>query len=141
MTSLTTPPDAFTPQIPGPSRARAPYAVGIACAVFATIAIFLRVLARRVKGVKLATEDYVIFLALVAVYVMSAGVLLEPLIGGAGHHIETVFPGRLINLLKVLVVLQVFFGVSLGLVKISICLFYVRVFETKVFKYALLAEP
>ena len=134
MPDFTTPADAFTPQLPGPSHARAPFAVAICCAVFATVAIFLRIISRRIKGVKLGPEDYTIFLALFAVYAMCVGVLLEPLIGGAGHHIEGVFPGRVVNLLKVLVVLQVFFGISLGLVKISICLFYVRIFEIRTFK-------
>lgn len=134
MAGLTTPADASTPQLPGPNGARAPFAVAISCAIVGTLAISLRILSRRVKKVKLAAEDYTIFLALFAVYVMSVGVLLQPLIGGAGHHVDTVFPGRVTNLLKVLVVLQVFFGISLGLVKISICLFYVRIFETNAFK-------
>ena len=74
--------------------------------------------------------------------------------GSAGHHAESVPPSHVANFLKVsdpnphcdtacdtnlvqlLVAIQVSYGVSVGLVKISICLFYIRIFFTKNFRTA-----
>lgn len=138
---LTTPADASTAQLPDTSRATAPFAVAIACAVVATLAILLRIIARRLTGLKLAAEDYTIFLALLGVYAMSICGLLQTLIGGSGHHVDTVFLGRVENLLKSLVVVQILFGVTMGLIKISICLFYIRIFETRTFRFVLVLDP
>lgn len=130
----STPADTTTPQLPGPPLSRAPFAIAIFCAILATLSVLLRVISRRLKGVSLGAEDHVIFAALPCVYVMCTGVLLEVLLGAAGRPTASIYPERAQSLVKILLVLQMFFALSLGLIKVSICIFYMRVFPFSKFR-------
>lgn len=50
-------------------------------------------------------------------------------IGGAGHHINTLEPSVLTLQLKLLMGVQIAYAIVLGLVKCSVCLLLMRIFS------------
>lgn len=129
-----TPPNDTTPQGPITPLARGIFGTCVACIFASLIFVTLRLLARYLKRIRLAADDYIILVALLCVLCQAAMSIKEVLIGGAGHHADDVYPQRLIDFAKMLIGVQIFFAVSLGCIKISICLFYVRVFEMRSFQ-------
>ncbi|OKP14896.1 hypothetical protein PENSUB_5207 [Penicillium subrubescens] len=96
--------------------------VSIAIAVLQVLIVTLRFYARSVQRVALALDDYLILLALVA---------------GLGYHLEYVLqtPEKLVALQKGLVANQVLdFPFTVTPAKISILLFYARIFTTTNFR-------
>ncbi|MCJ1404062.1 hypothetical protein MMC11_007287 [Xylographa trunciseda] len=104
------------------------FAIPIAC-----IAVFLRLLARRVQKLSLGADDYVILVG--AVFTIgNAVVFIFSNKYGNGRHINTLSPDELINYWKTNYAGYQIYGVALTLIKISILLFYRRIFATKQFR-------
>ncbi|KAG9232503.1 hypothetical protein BJ875DRAFT_76933 [Amylocarpus encephaloides] len=115
--------------------------VALICLVFtftltSTGSVILRLVAKKYTKTRLLPEDYTIIAAQFCVYVYAVAVLLQVFVGGAGHHAHDVDPSHVSNFLKILVAVQIIYGITVGLVKISICLFYIRIFFTRPFRLA-----
>lgn len=130
---LQTPPNDTTPQAPNNEGSRSVFGVAIASMIFTSLFIALRVLGRRRKKIALAAEDYVILAAWFCCLVSASLDLVQVLDAGLARPADQVYPGRIVLLGKVLLGVQIAFALSVGLSKISICLFYVRIFENRRF--------
>ncbi|KAJ5489791.1 hypothetical protein N7539_004681, partial [Penicillium diatomitis] len=111
--------------------------VSIAIAVFQVLIVGLRFYARFIQRVALALDDYLILLALLASLGQSALYIVLLRVAGMGYHLPYVLqtPEKLVALQKGLVANQILdFPFSVTPAKISILLFYVRIFITKKFR-------
>ncbi|KAL8679025.1 MAG: hypothetical protein Q9186_004653 [Xanthomendoza sp. 1 TL-2023] len=68
------------------------FGINIASFLFATIAVALRVYARRLKHASFLVEDYLIFFALTSSVVSTYGVFQAVILGAAGHPSDTISP-------------------------------------------------
>ncbi|TVY37228.1 Satratoxin biosynthesis SC1 cluster protein [Lachnellula subtilissima] len=124
-------------------RARVVFVVTIIFLVTSTASIILRLMAKRVNKANLTADDYAILVAQVVNYGHSALVMLaqaytqEALFSAnIGHHADTIPSSGPPTFFKLLLPLQIIYGLILGLIKLSICLFYSRIFFTKRFRVA-----
>ena len=67
-------------------RARATLAVCIVFLILATLAVAARFWARRIKGVKLALDDWLVVVSLIFYYLSAIETMLQLGIGRLGHH-------------------------------------------------------
>ncbi|KAF2120041.1 hypothetical protein BDV96DRAFT_317780 [Lophiotrema nucula] len=116
-------------------RARVLIGVAIAFTLTSTTSLVLRFVGKRIKKTKFSAEDWLIVLAQVAVYALAITTILEVVLGGAGHPSADV-PSKVPNALKILVACQCLYAVSLALIKVSICIFYNRIFQFRSFRIA-----
>ncbi|KAL8665200.1 MAG: hypothetical protein Q9202_002422 [Teloschistes flavicans] len=104
------------------------FAIGITC-----VAIVLRLLARRVQKVKLGADDFVIMIGAIftignaIVYIFSA-------YNGAGRHYGAIPINQLNGYWKSTYAGYQMYGVAITLIKISILLFYRRIFTNSQFR-------
>ncbi|GAB1212845.1 hypothetical protein ATERTT37_001994 [Aspergillus terreus] len=111
--------------------------VSIAIAVLQVLIVALRFYARYVQRVALALDDYLIILALIASLGQSALYIVLLKVAGLGYHLSYVaqHPEKLVALQKGLVANQILdFPFTVTPAKISILLFYVRIFSTNKFR-------
>ncbi|KAL9117370.1 MAG: hypothetical protein Q9187_006091, partial [Circinaria calcarea] len=107
-------------------------AVGFAIPI-TVIAVVLRLLARKVQKLYLGADDYVIIVG--AIFAIGNAVLfLFSNKYGNGRHLDTLTPVELVNYWKVNYAGYQIYGVAVTLIKMSILLFYRRVFATPQFR-------
>ncbi|KAF9887525.1 hypothetical protein FE257_010103 [Aspergillus nanangensis] len=101
--------------------------------VLTTLWMAMRIYSRHVRQIQLVAEDIVHIAALVFFYGF-AGVSMSMILnGGLGHHLADLPPSHTTRLLKLSFASQVLYAISLGLVKIGICLMLVRIFFVRKF--------
>ncbi|MCJ1402686.1 hypothetical protein MMC11_005907 [Xylographa trunciseda] len=119
-------------------RQLAPLICSAVFAVVAGVAVVLRIVSKRLKKTEIDASDYFIFAALICTWALQACDFVGIIIGGVGRHlpevIETDGPGGIVIFLKDLVAVQILWAISLVFVKMSILLFYVRIFNVPAFK-------
>ncbi|KAI4159446.1 MAG: hypothetical protein L6R39_000348 [Caloplaca ligustica] len=126
---------ALPPPLPNDnSRARTVVGCAIAFPAMATLAVIGRFVARRLKKADLMADDWLIVLALIAVYGQMIIIILSVVYGGVGHHLHDLTDENLVVYFKLLAAVQFSFGLSLGLAKISICLLLERIFFLREFR-------
>ncbi|KAH7109827.1 hypothetical protein B0J11DRAFT_233625 [Dendryphion nanum] len=116
-----------------PSRAQAIIGVAIAFSITSFISLVLRFAGKRINKTKLSSEDWVIILAQVVVFSLGATIILEVVLGNAGHH-AWASTSKIPKALQILVAVQCLYATSLCLIKVSICLFYNRIFAFRNFQ-------
>ncbi|KAG7004638.1 hypothetical protein G7Y79_00024g055880 [Physcia stellaris] len=101
--------------------------------VLVNVAVFLRLLARKLMKLPLMADDYMI---MVAALFVNADAILYPfsIRYGDGRHIETLSPHDITSYLKTIYISAQLYGVSITAVKLSVLLFYRRVFSTAPFR-------
>ncbi|KAI4170321.1 MAG: hypothetical protein LQ343_005074 [Gyalolechia ehrenbergii] len=104
------------------------FAIGITC-----VAIALRLLARRIQKVPLGADDFVILAG--AIFTIGTAVtFFYSGRNGAGRHIKAVPPDQLVVFWKATYAGYQTYGVAVTLIKLSIILFYRRIFSTSQFR-------
>ncbi|KAI9675382.1 MAG: hypothetical protein M1817_001286 [Caeruleum heppii] len=108
-------------------------ATNIAMGVVATVAVALRLYSRRLVKVKLQSDDYCIIVALLLTW-GTVGLTFELIDRGLGKHAILVDPSTLVTYLKVLYTYDLVYICILPIIKISILLFYHRIFTPRYFQ-------
>ncbi|KAF7952622.1 uncharacterized protein EAE97_002119 [Botrytis byssoidea] len=123
----------------------------------ATISVVLRLHARRMKGIALMIEDWLVVGALIIFYGFGSGDIMLVIFGGSGWHVDQLNPAQLKTAQKVstkltlhelelqeqadiyhqvLLANQMLYGVGLGLIKCSITIMLIRIFAVPKFRLA-----
>ncbi|RAL01565.1 uncharacterized protein BO80DRAFT_62467 [Aspergillus ibericus CBS 121593] len=111
--------------------------VSIAIAIVQIVIVGARFYTRHIQKLALALDDYLIFLALIASLGQSALYIILVKLAGVGHHMSYVeqTPKKLVILQKGLYANEILdFPFTVTPAKISILMFYVRIFSTRTFK-------
>ncbi|KAF2735643.1 hypothetical protein EJ04DRAFT_563154 [Polyplosphaeria fusca] len=116
-------------------RSRVILGIVIALTITSTLSIVLRFVGKRIKQTKFCYEDVLIIAAQVVIYGLAVVTLLEVILGNAGHRAAE-DPAKVPQALKILIPVQCLYGASLALIKISICVFYNRIFDSRRFHIA-----
>ncbi|KAL8710589.1 MAG: hypothetical protein Q9220_004813 [cf. Caloplaca sp. 1 TL-2023] len=95
--------------------------------VLAFVAVFLRFWSRLLKRAPIAADDYVIVFGLLC---NTGGLILTCI----GKHVVTVDPVNYIPLLKTFFAFEILYTCTITSAKLSILLFYRRIFETPLFR-------
>lgn len=102
--------------------------VGLVLIVLVTIAVGLRIYSKAFLS-KFCLEDWLIILATLSCIGLTTTTCIASLYGGWGFHIYDLLPPVAENSLKLLWISEIFFTWSLCFTKISICIFYLRLFN------------
>ncbi|KAI1811392.1 hypothetical protein GGS20DRAFT_579099 [Poronia punctata] len=123
---------AFGPPPPGIDLAEgqesAIIGVALLSAVFATVALALRIWARNFQRFGMMADDYLMIIALIFTY----GTLVITILGakaGAGKHVWALHPQDIANIFRLLYSYTFIYAGSVAFTKLSILLFYRRLFE------------
>ncbi|KAL9598131.1 MAG: hypothetical protein Q9219_004687 [cf. Caloplaca sp. 3 TL-2023] len=109
----------------------------VVVAVASTIAVCLRVLSRRTQGLSLASDDYLIFAALVGAFLRRPGrsteaeTISKALRMGHDHMFVPIVPSgtsRAQDLIQAFLASEILWAASIPIIKISILLLYIRIF-------------
>ncbi|KAL8922146.1 MAG: hypothetical protein Q9208_005341 [Pyrenodesmia sp. 3 TL-2023] len=100
--------------------------------IIATIAVILRLYARRISRSKLGVDDYLIIVALILTYGLDINAFYS-IKAGVGRHMITLTLSQIISLIKTDQASQVLFGCSITATKLSILFFYHRLFPFRTF--------
>ncbi|OQD82067.1 hypothetical protein PENANT_c023G10556 [Penicillium antarcticum] len=106
----------------------------IAAAVFgdlATLSTVLRLYAMHLRGLRPGLSEYLLLVGVFLMYGAMSLLYIMTIYGGMGRHTADLPPEALIITLKSLLSVEITYGTSLGLVKTSIALFFVRIFGAK----------
>ncbi|GAA84753.1 hypothetical protein AKAW_02867 [Aspergillus luchuensis IFO 4308] len=95
--------------------------------VLSVSAVFLRVSPRRLQGLGLFIEDYLSIVALALALAVNA-LLFQSLHAGVGEHVDTLSAATVQEYSLNLYVMQLFWNTCLPVIKLSIVLFYQRIF-------------
>ncbi|KAL3420924.1 integral membrane protein [Phlyctema vagabunda] len=109
-------------------RARDPL---IAITVFAAVAVVttgLRLRARKMRDMRFLLDDYFMLAALFTLFISIGIQFACVLAGGVGRHVEDVDPLDVVKTLKLILPFEALYGVTLCLIKVSIVIFYMRIF-------------
>lgn len=112
--------------------------VPIFLSVLAILAVSLRLIARRMNRTSLGLDDWTILIALIFVLAGAASNIIGAVMGNMGSH-EIMPNGKRIAMSKIVIQAQTLWAIQWsgaigeGLTKISILLFYRRIFLGKVF--------
>ncbi|MCJ1285840.1 hypothetical protein MMC26_005181 [Xylographa opegraphella] len=119
-------------------RQTAPLIVSAVFAVVSGMAVALRIVSKRLKKTSIDASDYLIFAALICTWALQACDFVGIIIGGVGRHVtevmETDGPAGVVIFLKDLVAIQILWATSLVFIKLSLLVFYVRIFNVPLFK-------
>ncbi|KAK1516782.1 uncharacterized protein CCOS01_12331 [Colletotrichum costaricense] len=115
----------------------------IILAVLASVAVVLRLMARFLQGHSLKADDWTILLSLLLVGA-TVGLSIAGGAYGAGNHVWSFIPQDLTQVFKILYAYTFIYGTACAATKISILLFYQRVFllstaSSPSFKFSLIA--
>ncbi|KAI1196927.1 hypothetical protein F5X97DRAFT_303928 [Nemania serpens] len=102
--------------------------VALVSTAFATIALVLRIWARNFQRFGMMADDYLMIVALVFTY----GTLVITILGakaGAGMHLWALHPQNVADIFRLLYSYTFVYAGSVGFTKLSILLFYRRLFE------------
>ncbi|KAF2657679.1 hypothetical protein K491DRAFT_321654 [Lophiostoma macrostomum CBS 122681] len=116
----------------GAYRSRVILGVIITLSITSTASLVLRFVGKRLKRTRVSSEDWVIIAAQIVVYGIAITLILELALGNAGHHMQEQ-PSKATLMQKLLVPVQCLYAGALCLIKISICLFYSRIFTFRWF--------
>ncbi|KAF2266500.1 hypothetical protein CC78DRAFT_531612 [Lojkania enalia] len=122
-------------------RARVILGVVIAFLFSSFSSLVLRFTGKRIKRTNISPEDLVIVLAQVVVCALAVTIILQLVLGNAGHH-SIYAPSKVAQALKLGIVVQALHAASLGLIEISLCLFYIRIFDFRyihIFSWSMIA--
>ncbi|OTB05968.1 hypothetical protein M426DRAFT_319349 [Hypoxylon sp. CI-4A] len=97
---------------------------------------YLRFWSVRQSGRRFLVEDWTSLAALVLFYGLITVDFTMALAGGMGHHVTELQDWHLIRLLKAIYARQFLYAASLGAVKISVILLFMRIFVVSWFKFA-----
>ncbi|KAF6832978.1 integral membrane protein [Colletotrichum musicola] len=110
-------------------------AVSVVFIILPTVAVFLRLVARRMAHRGMDASDYCIIGACVFSHALQAVSISSVTHGGVGFLFREIIPkyGRrpIITFLQLLVVQQILWAVSLSLCKIAILLLYTKIFSVR----------
>lgn len=115
------------------SHARGLFAISIFFPCLATAAVAGRFYARRLKGLRLSVDDWMILLGLIFFYLEAIASLVGIFLGFIGHHIEDLSIEEAIIAYKVSTWSQYTYSFTMGLTRSSICLLFIRIFITRTF--------
>ncbi|KAI1074786.1 hypothetical protein F5B20DRAFT_562351 [Whalleya microplaca] len=110
---------------------------GSILALIATSYVALRFWSRRLTGLSLGLDDYLVLAALVFHHACFASNIVYAEQGGVGGDIRLITmedPGSIVILYKSLLAIEVFYGLSSPTVKLSTLAFYCRIFPTRTVK-------
>ncbi|GAW21536.1 hypothetical protein ANO14919_110590 [Xylariales sp. No.14919] len=102
--------------------------VALVSTAFATIALSLRIWARNFQRFGMMADDYLMIVALIFTY----GTLVVTILGakaGAGRHLWSLHPQDVANIFRLLYSYTFIYAGSVSFTKLSILLFYRRLFE------------
>ncbi|PCH03231.1 Hypothetical protein PENO1_033770 [Penicillium occitanis (nom. inval.)] len=106
----------------------------IAVSALADIALVLRFVSRKIKG-NYAIDDLLAVIGLIFSWgCLGLGIFMVD--NGVGKHIQLASPENLVNFAKALMAYEIIYFISLAATKMSILLFYTRLFPTREFKLA-----
>ncbi|MCJ1313247.1 hypothetical protein MMC25_006924 [Agyrium rufum] len=115
-------------------------AVNVVMAIAATVAVALRFRARRIKKLDFGWDDYTIVLGLLFSLAICATLIAATAVGNLGGHVGTLplldyneFNQEIRVFYKIVWAVQIFSVLGPGFTKLSILLFYQRIFVGKVF--------
>ncbi|KAL8944868.1 MAG: hypothetical protein Q9216_000158 [Gyalolechia sp. 2 TL-2023] len=109
--------------------------VAIVFGILATVAVILRIASRIVSKANLSICDYTMVFALVRIAVYDA--LIEGVVaGGAGQHKHRLTEAEVSIYWKAIYAINLTWPIAQSTTKISILLFYTRLFPSKVFRIA-----
>ncbi|KAJ2986755.1 hypothetical protein NUW58_g4878 [Xylaria curta] len=103
-------------------------AVALVSTAFATIALLLRIWARNFQRFGMMADDYLMVVALIFTY----GTLVITILGakaGAGRHVWSLAPQQVADVFRLLYSYTFIYAGSVSFTKLSILLFYRRLFE------------
>ncbi|KAF4914524.1 hypothetical protein CGCVW01_v010612 [Colletotrichum viniferum] len=110
-------------------------AVSIVFIIVPTMALILRLMARRMAHRALDASDYCIIVACFFSHALQLVSIFSVTQGGVGYLFQEIIPkygrGPIIKFLQLLVVQQILWAVSLSLCKIAILLLYTKLFSTR----------
>ncbi|KAL8884651.1 MAG: hypothetical protein Q9215_007353 [Flavoplaca cf. flavocitrina] len=106
--------------------------------IIATIAVILRLYARKVSGAKFGTDDYLIVVALILTFGLDTNSYYS-IKAGTGRHMITLSLDQIESFIKTYVATQILFGCSITATKLSILFFYNRLFPYRTFYIVSLA--
>ncbi|KAL8799507.1 MAG: hypothetical protein Q9182_005845 [Xanthomendoza sp. 2 TL-2023] len=100
--------------------------------IIASIAVLLRLYARRISAAKLGKDDYLIIVALIFTYGLDI-ISFYAIKAGIGRHMITLNLDQVTSFVKTDQATQVLFGFSITATKLSILFFYNRLFPFRTF--------
>ncbi|KAL8682520.1 MAG: hypothetical protein Q9186_001467 [Xanthomendoza sp. 1 TL-2023] len=104
------------------------FAIGITC-----VAIALRLLARKMQKVPLGADDFVILPG--AIFTIGTAItFIYSAQNGAGRHVKALHPDELNGFWKATYAGYQTYGLAVTLIKVSVLLFYRRIFSTAQFR-------
>ncbi|KAL1862613.1 hypothetical protein Daus18300_008410 [Diaporthe australafricana] len=110
--------------------------ISVTFAALATVAVGLRVLARRIAHRRFDSSDYVMVAALVFTIAFSGLIAAEPFTGSGMHMVdlvETYGAAPLTTFAKMTIANQILWAMAVCLPKVSILILYTRVFTMRLF--------
>ncbi|KAE9378911.1 hypothetical protein N431DRAFT_499610 [Stipitochalara longipes BDJ] len=102
----------------------------------ALVAVTLRIYSRCTIAQSLGADDWTVVVAAAILITSIVLLVLDGLTNGIGRHIWDVSPSLLVPALKVFYVLDILYITLVNLIKVSILLFYLRVFPNAWFRTA-----
>ncbi|KAI9672329.1 MAG: hypothetical protein M1817_003351 [Caeruleum heppii] len=132
------PPEMLTPEYVNESRQGTIVSATIATAVLAHIAVALRLISRKLVKAPFWWDDYAMIVALG----LAESSLIYGLVSvkhGLGKHVTTLPPSDVLAWVKALYWYEILYTITMASIKLSILLFYRRIFPTRKFSYALYA--
>ncbi|KAI5917036.1 hypothetical protein F4810DRAFT_698242 [Camillea tinctor] len=116
------------------------WGLGITFSIIAILAVLLRFQARRIKGQKLESDDWTIFVALILGIAVTIDIIIMTQRGGLGTHAQydndgnPLDPGAIVIFGKTTYALELLTWPAVGMTKISVLLMYKRIFTSPRFK-------
>ncbi|KAF2869475.1 hypothetical protein BDV95DRAFT_101380 [Massariosphaeria phaeospora] len=117
-----------------PSQAVALIVVSALFPALSVVAVCLRIYARRLKGTKLDWSDYAIFFTLLNALLNAIACIIGAVACGIGLPLSELTPKLRVRFMKILFVTQFFYVFTVWSVKVSVLIFYKKVFETPRFR-------
>ncbi|MCJ1294429.1 hypothetical protein MMC34_005987 [Xylographa carneopallida] len=122
---------------PSMNDSRAPVVIGIIVTIMtlASVSVVARIYSRKLSGIKLSWDDYLIMVALVFTLGLNAAVLYGVHLG-LGKHIVTLSLTQITDFAQTYWATQLIFACASNTIKISILAFYLRIFPSRRFRNA-----
>ncbi|KAI9843165.1 MAG: hypothetical protein M1838_002753 [Thelocarpon superellum] len=108
-------------------------ALNVAMLVLSTVSVVLRLWARRLVQVRMGWDDWLILISLFLAYGLSSTMFMATHFG-VGTHLLANSYSDLLMVFKALYSFLIIYGLEIALVKISILLFYLRIFPARKFR-------
>ncbi|CRG90045.1 hypothetical protein PISL3812_07086 [Talaromyces islandicus] len=109
--------------------------ISIALSAISALAVALRFTSRLVKRAKLGLEDWIALASLVSISAMLSQLILWVVLGNSAKHSSALSVGEITVFNKIFLANQFTYAVTSTLIKLTIILFYRRVFITPEFRF------